>query len=381
MISVSMIVGNEPEIKKEIKSEDNVLETDDIYYERNVPFNKISNSMLLFHMLVKSQLYNKPPLVGKPGSKFQSRGALLELACGQAGDLTNWKYSKYQFVLGIDLVKSNIYTSKGSYAKLIREHKKQLNYNKKTGRNFSLIDMAFVVGDCTLDIKNGEAAIDKESKDLLKIIMNPVKKQQNLNIYERVLAGKGKDKFNVISCMFAIHYFFESETKLEQFLSNVSDNLQQDGLFFATFMDGSSVEAKLKTKKNGIIEGRKNFDEYSVPVWAIIKQYTNEKYYNKKIDVFIENTQKLIREYLVNFEFLVTKAKEYGLELEETELFSETYEKIKKDFEKPELIKNKFNLFEAWRIEDHKNSLKELETNEISKGFSFLNRWVIFKKV
>jgi hypothetical protein len=284
-------------------------------------------------------------------------------------------------VLGIDLVKSNIYTSKGSYAKLIREHKKQLNYNKKTGRNFSLIDMAFVVGDCTLDIKNGEAAIDKESKDLLKIIMNPVKKQQNLNIYERVLAGKGKDKFNVISCMFAIHYFFESETKLEQFLSNVSDNLQQDGLFFATFMDGSSVEAKLKTKKNGIIEGRKNFDEYSVPVWAIIKQYTNEKYYNKKIDVFIENTQKLIREYLVNFEFLVTKAKEYGLELEETELFSETYEKIKKDFEKPELIKNKFNLFEAWRIEDHKNSLKELETNEISKGFSFLNRWVIFKKV
>ena len=380
-ISVSMIVGNESTAKKDGESEDNVLETNDIYYERNVPFNKISNSMLLFHMLIKSQLYNKPQLIGKPGSKYHSRGTLLELACGQAGDLSNWKYSKYQFVLGIDLVKSNIYSSKGSYAKLIREHKKQLAYNKKTGRNYSLIDMAFIVGDCTLDIKNGEAAIDKESKDLLKIIMNPVKKQQNLNIYERVLAGKGKDKFNVISCMFAIHYFFESETKLDQFLRNVSDNLQQDGLFFATFMDGSSVEAKLKSKKSGIIEGRKKFDEYSVPVWAIIKQYTNEKYYNKKIDVFIENTQKLITEYLVNFEFLVAKAREYDLELEETELFSETYEKIKKDFENPDLIKNKFNLFEAWRIEDHKNSLKELETNEISKSFSFLNRWVIFKKV
>jgi hypothetical protein len=380
MISVSMIVGNET-LKKDIKIDDNVLETDDIYYERNVPFNKISNSMLLFHMLIKSHLYNKPTLITKPGTKYQTRGTLLELACGQAGDLSNWKYSKYQFVLGIDLVKSNIYSSKGSYAKLIREHKKQLAYNKKTSKNFSLIDMAFVVGDCTLDIKTGEAAIDEESKDLLKIIMNPVKKQQNLNTYERILAGKGKDKFNVISCMFAIHYFFESETKLEQFLRNVSENLQQNGIFFATFMDGSSVEAKLKSNKKGIIEGRKKFDEYSVPVWAIIKQYTNEKYYNKKIDVFIENTQKLITEFLVHFDFLVSKAKEFGLELEETELFSETYEKIKKDFNNDELIKTKYNLFESWRIEDHKNSLKELETNDISKTFSFLNRWVIFKKV
>jgi hypothetical protein len=377
MISASMIVGNEI-IDKIEEIEDNVLETDDIYYERNVPFNKISNSMLLFHMLIKSHLYNKPPLAG---AKYQTRGALLELACGQAGDLNNWKYSKYQFVLGLDLVKNNIYSSKGSYSKLIREHRKQLSYNKKQGKNFSLLDMAFAVGDCTLDIKTGEAAIDTESRDLLKLIMNPVSKQKNLNIYERVLAGKGKDKFNVISCMFAIHYFFESETKLEQFLKNVSDNLQTNGLFFATFMDGISVENELAKSKKGIIEGRKVFDEYSVPVWAIIKQYNKETYYNKKIDVFIENTQKLISEFLVNFDFLVTKAKEFNLILEDTELFSESYEKIKKDFEKPELIKTKYNLYENWRIEDHKKSLIELETNEISKRFSFLNRWVVFKKI
>jgi hypothetical protein len=181
--------------------------------------------------------------------------------------------------------------------------------------------------------------------------------------------------------MFAIHYFFESEMKLEQFLKNVSDNLQTNGLFFATFMDGVSVENELAKSKKGIIEGRKVFDEYSVPVWAIIKQYNKETYYNKKIDVFIENTQKLISEFLVNFDFLVKKAKEFNLILEDTELFSESYEKIKKDFEKPELIKTKYNLYENWRIEDHKKSLVELETNEISKKFSFLNRWVVFKKI
>jgi hypothetical protein len=120
-----------------------------------------------------------------------------------------------------------------------------------------------------------------------------------------------------------------------------------------------------------------------VPVWAIIKQYKNEKYYNKKIDVFIENTQKLITEFLVSFDFLVKKAKEFDLILEDTELFSETYEKIKKDFEtdNSDIYKSKYNLFENWRIEDHKKSLIEFEANELSKTFSFLNRWVIFKKI
>ena len=384
MITASMIVGNEEIKNGDIEIIDNVLETDDIYYERNIPFNKISNSMLLFHMLIKSSLYNKPQLYKLPNKNMSVRGPLLELACGQAGDLNNWKYSKYSFILGLDLVKSNIYSSKGSYAKLIKEHRKQLSYNNKTGKNFSLIDMAFAVGDCTLNIKTGEAAIDPESRELLKIVMNPVSKQQNLNTYERILAGKGKDKFNAISCMFAIHYFFESEMKLEQFLKNVSDNLKTDGLFFATFMDGSSVESALSKSKKGIIEGRKNFDDYSVPVWAIIKQYNIEKYYNKKIDVFIENTQKLITEFLVSFDFLVKKAKEFDLVLEDTELFSETYEKIKKDFEidnSNEIYKNKYNLFESWRIEDHRKSLLEFEENELSKTFSFLNRWVIFKKI
>jgi hypothetical protein len=383
MITGEMIIGNGEKIA-DVNVNDNVLETDDIYYERNVPFNKISNGMLLLHMLIKSHLYNKPVSFKPANKNQQTRGNLLEMACGQAGDLNNWKYSKYSFVLGIDLVKSNIYTSKGSYAKLMNEHRKQLTYNQNKNKNFSLLDMAFAVGDCTLNIKSGEAAIDPESRELLKLIMNPIEKRKNLDVYERTLVGKCKDKFNVVSCMFAIHYFFENETKLEQFLNNVSTNLQKNGLFFCTFMDGKSVEVELEKEKTGMIEGRKNFEEYSVPVWAIIKQYTNEKYYNKKIDVFIENTQKLITEYLVDFEFLIKKANEFNLELVDTELFSETYEKIKLDFEKEntnDVYKIKYNLYEAWRIDEHKKSLTEFETNDISKKFSFLNRWVVFKKI
>jgi len=380
MISMSMITGIE-DIKNIDMKEDNILESDDIYYERKVPFNNISNSMLYYHMLIKSILYTSPKLI-KINNK-PTRGTLLEMACGQAGDFNNWKYSKYSFVLGLDLVKSNIYTSKGSYARIFREHKKQLTYNNKTGKNFQLLDMAFVVGDCTLDLKTGEAGIDDDNKKLLKLVMNPVMKQQNLEIYERAIAGRGSEKFNAISCIFAIHYFFENNEKLEQFLRNVSDNLQNGGLFYATFMDGITVEKELEKSKKGIIEGRKKLDEYSIPVWAIIKKYNKETYYNKKIDVFLELTQKLITEYLVNFEFLVKKAKEFKLELEDTELFSESYEKIKKDFENNnnnEIYRNKYNLYENWKIDEHKKSLEEFDSNDITKKFSFLNRWVIFKK-
>ena len=42
---------------------------------------------------------------------------------------------------------------------------------------------------------------------------------------------------------------------------------------------------------------------------------------------------------------------------------------------------SKYNLYENWRIDDHKKSLLEFEDNTISKAFSFLNRWVIFKKI
>ena len=62
----------------------------------------------------------------------------------------------------IDIVRRLGKESYGSHAKLINEHRKQLTYNQNKGKNFSLLDMAFAVGDCTLNIKTGEAAIDPD---------------------------------------------------------------------------------------------------------------------------------------------------------------------------------------------------------------------------
>ena len=168
--------------------------------------------------------------------------------------------------------------------------------------------------------------------------------------------------------MYALHYFFESEEKLHGFLNNVSSNLKTGGSFVTTFMDGDSVERALGNE--GIVEGRKVLNNTDIIIWAIIKRFTNEVNYNRKVDVFIENTQRLIPEYLVKFDFLIQKANEFGLELVESELFSQTFMKYRDNIDK--------NVNKQSSLD---KSILELDKDEIQKKFSFFNRWAIFKKI
>ena len=107
------------------------------------------------------------------------------------------------------------------------------------------------------------------------------------------------------------------------------------------------------------------FDKNSLNNLKYFK-YLQEKY-GKQIGVFIENTQKLIPEYLVSFETLVKKAKEHGLEILDTEMFSTTFQKLK--------MKNEDNSIML------ANAISEMDKDDVLKEFSFFNRWCIFKKV
>lgn len=365
-VTEAMIVGNEPVFTKDAPDdiEKRLLDTDDIYYAREIPRDSLlSVNMLNFHNQgIKRNLYMKPP----------KKGLLLELACGQAGDMNRWVDAGYSFVLGVDLVKNNIYNPRyGAYSRMI---KRNMQYRKKEdNEKISYIDMVFAVGDCGVSLKDGMAASlleDKDSEKILKIVLNRQGKQ---DIPYRYIAGKGANGFDVVSCMFAIHYFFETEERLDGFLANVSSNLKQGGMFITTFMDGKTVEEKLN--ESDIIEGRKKLEGdtnvRTVPVWAIIRRYNKdmETKYNKRIDVYIENTQKLIPEFLVNYELLIEKAKLFNLELYETEMFGQTFNKMKEQMPDNEESKQ--------QIDKH---IMLLDQDTIQKEFSFLNRWLILKK-
>ena len=360
-VSKEMITGIAPLINKDIPEDiqSKNLEADEVYYSRSIPRRSlISYNMLTFHNIGINEMLYKKPL---------KKYSLLDLACGQSGDMSRWISAGYKFVLGIDLVKENIYKgNEGAYARLLKEYGK---FNKSRGKETSMfLNAVFAAGDCALDIKSGTAGVDEESKEILKIVMssNP----RITKPYYKYIAGKGANKFDVITCMFAIHYFFENQKKLEGFLNNVSSNLKKDGVFICTFMDGESVERELEASKDKkMVEGRKTLNGVNILVWAIIKRFTDEINYNKKVDIFIENTQRIIPEYLVNFNFLIEKTKEFDLEVEETELYSETFNKIKSTIPENEELQTSL----------HKNIL-ELDKDPVQKQLSFINRWVVFKK-
>jgi len=378
-VTEAMIIGNEP-ISLVNENEDKLLETEDIYYSRNIP----REALLSYHMHqfhnqgIKSMLYTKPKV----------KGSLVELACGQGGDMSRWFNNGYKFILGIDLVKNNIYNPRsGAYSRMLNGRN---NFVKKVENSDKLefTDMVFAVGDCSKNIItgdcskniikdiNGNYVDDKDSVNLLKIIFN--KKNSGEEKYYSHVAGMGLKKFDACSCMFSTHYFFKSEETLNGFLKNVSSLLKKDGVFFCTFMDGKSVENALNETGGDIVEGKKKLydnledDKNTQPTWAIIRRYNQEyeSMYNKKIDVFIESTNRFIPEYIVHFETLVEKCKEFNLEIEETEMFSETFNKIK------DSIPDKDNITEQL----HKD-IMILDKDDIQKKFSFLNRWCIFKKI
>jgi hypothetical protein len=342
--------------------EERLLGTDDVYYAREIPRQHLlSVHMLNFHNHgIKKMLYEYP----------QRKDALLELACGQAGDLPRWREGDYRFVMGVDYAKDNITNpSEGSYARMLKQRfavKRLVQGVEK----MVYTDMVFVVGDCAKQLANGEAAkgLDSESEEVLRILYNHKTAQEP---YFDRLRGRAAKQFTVASCMFAIHYFFQSEDRLNGFLYNVSSNLRKNGVFLATFMDGNRVHTLLETSAKGVVEGRKM--DGAVPVWALIQRYQGwseeQGYFGKVVEVFLENTNHLIPEYLVNFELLVRKAKEYQLELVDTGMFSDTFAKLLAEAESKD----------AQRTKLHEDVLA-LKNDSVQTQFSFLNRWVIFKK-
>jgi SAM-dependent methyltransferase len=364
-VTNAMIIGNEPVYNKEASDLEceRLLDTDDVYYSRNIPRDYLlSLHMLNFHNQgIKKQLYEKP----------SKKGSLLELCCGEAGDMNRWLDSGYNFIMGIDLVKNNVYNPRsGCYSRML---KRRTQFMKSTDKKVYFPDMVFATGDCAVPIKNGQSGTavgDAESSKIMKIVMN---RQSSVDSHVKYIAGKGADGFDAISCMFAVHYFFESEQKLDGFLDNVAQNLKKNGVFFCTFMNGDKVEKEIMGNGGDMIEGRKLYTDYQhgMPVWAIIRRYAKDtsSLYGKKIDVYIENTQKLIPEYMVSYKLLVDKAKDRGLDLIESEMFEESFNKLKA--KRPESQEDYTHLDQ---------DIIELDKDDIQKQFSFLNQWAIFKK-
>jgi len=383
----------------------------DVYYRKSDRSRdeQVLTHMNNFHNLgVKQMLYKKST----------DRGALLELACGKGSDMGRWRWpdgegnetssGPYRFVLGVDYSKDNIQNpTDGCYSRLLNGNRSPLFKKIKGAESTAMYsdamtmpDFVFAVADCSKDIASGVASrSDLSSQQLIKFLFdNGSKKSIPMPIQTAFkkkqpkmmnLHGRADKGFDVVSCMFAIHYFCESEAKLNGFFENVARNLKPDGLFIATFMDGASVMKKLRnaasketsTSPMVMIEGnlkdKNGIDNPQYRIWAIkarrdILGLGNGIELGTEIEVFVESINKLTPEYLVDYDTLKRVAGTHGLVESEgdggsgTGMFEETLNDLKKTRQNGPLT----------------NAISFLgqPQNGAILEFSKLNRWIVFKK-
>uniref|UniRef100_A0A1D2AEU8 mRNA (guanine-N(7))-methyltransferase n=1 Tax=Auxenochlorella protothecoides TaxID=3075 RepID=A0A1D2AEU8_AUXPR len=138
-----------------------------------------------FHNYIKRHLINR-----------FAKGAprLLDLACGRGGDIWKWIDAGIPCVKGIDLSPHEIEEARARFSEAqARKSELSLDYSFEASPELGL-------SEC------------KES-----------------------------ERYDAVTCMFAVHYFFVAEKALKQFLHNVSINLKPGGYFFGTVPDGRRV--------------------------------------------------------------------------------------------------------------------------------------------
>lgn len=270
---------------------------DDAYYKDNLKRSmRVYNDVYNFHLRIKDNLYEKNI------SKDQT---LLELGSGQAGDLSRWKKSHVSKVVAVDISEQNIISpTKGAAIRYLKD--KQAN-----PRDY-IPPVLFVQGDMTV-----YPLFEQEDKYLQILTGSAVASTPYLAQFEKL------NKFDVISCQFAMHYACESPELFRSFVKNIHKYLDSTGAFFGTCWDGKSVYSLLVGKKTHLFT-----DSSKNVAGEIVKQYVDSGWsatFGQKIQVTMESFDKPAVEYLVPFEKVVEIFEEEGFILAETHMFEEIY--------------------------------------------------------
>jgi len=340
-----------------------VVGDDDVYYNRSGESK--TRALRDFHNLyVKRKVIMS---VCHPGNK------LIDLTVGKGGDFSKWIASKLSFVFGVDVARDNIEN------RLDGACARYLNYKKTTK---AVPAALFVHANSGLNVRSGEACFTDKGREIVRAVFGEGPKDEKKlgrGVYKNY--GQGEKGFNVVSCQFALHYFFENVKMLHNFLRNVSECCRTGGYFIGTCYDGREVFKMLEDKKQGEsvskhVDGKK--------IWEVIKQYDSDTLENDAtsvgmaIDVYQETINKTFREYLVNFNYLDKLMGEYGFEKAssaETKgiggrsvgTFTDCYYLMKSEISKDPALEKEYG--------------RSMDMTSAEKTVSFLNNYFIYKKV
>lgn len=283
-----------------------INEEEDSYYSRDVVQYREKSATISLQNFHNKFIKNKL-LLGNVCEFLRQNGNnninLLDLACGRGGDITKWRDNGIDTVVGIDLFRNNIMDEKdGAYARYDFYKNKQDSIGK-------LPKMYFLVGDVTKTINDTSAFSDSTFKELYNKLWNP---------NEEYKTHFNKNKFDVISAMFSLHYFLKNKPSMDNFIQNIDTNLKKGGFFIGACFDGNRIFEILKDIPFG-----SSVDEYKSGklIWKIIKNYKDDTFESDdssiglSIKVLIYSIGQIIEEYLVNFDYLIERFKMHNIQV------------------------------------------------------------------
>lgn len=344
-----------------------IMADEDVYYNRDASSTK-TKAMRDFH-----NLYVKKRLITSVAKKGDT---LIDFACGKGGDFSKWISANLSFVFGIDVSKDNLENRlDGACVRFLNNRKK-----------FKHMPYAlFVNGDCRQNIRNGNALLNDKALQITKAVFGEGSKDESKlgkGVYRQY--GKGMNGFNITSCQFALHYFTGDRETFRNFMVNLAECTTLDGYFIGTSYDGKEIFKMLSKKQQG--ESIVIMDD-DIKIWEIQKEYGSQMFKDSisslgyKINVFQESINKMIPEFLVNFDYLNQVMEDFGFKLitreeaqhiglpEGSGMFSELFENMM------EQIKRDRRLRDSDEYKDSKNM------NWYEKKISFLNRYFVYKKI
>lgn len=359
-VTIDIISGREP-----LKIDASEAIDADMYYNRlESRDNSASKHMLDFHNYWVKNMNMVDKFKGKAKSVF-------DIACGKGSDRDKYWKAGFRTIVGVDKSEDNIVNPKdGAYARLLQQIKKGYVTLKPEDK------IVFLPIDCSkvIDANYINSIKDEQTRNVIKLVWG----HESITGLEKY-HGIVSNKFDVVACQFAIHYFFENRVILDAFITNVASVLKDGGYFIGTCLDGAIVDQAMKQAKTAFGQSISGTINDRV-LWDIRRSYEKfdnddrNKNYGLRIDVYMETINKRFSEYLVDFNLLEMELAKKGIrpltadECKELNItaYSGSFEKLFSLMLKSDL--RSYHIKQATEMTDEE------------KKYSFMNRYFIFKK-
>lgn len=347
-----------------------VSEVPNAYYTSKLRFGDGGmSSMRDFHHWVKST----DLLLRLKGSSTRS---LFDIGCGRGGDLHSWIKLGVTRVLGVDLYSAGIVDPDNGANVRIMEMKK-----KSRGQAFPRIVLLPMDASKLLDAEQIDA-MDADSGDrkVAQVVWSLVDVSSVTDDRLRRFHGFATGGFDVVSCQFAIHYFFSTPDTLRAFAYNVSRHIRRGGCFVGTCMDAHRVNEAFGTKRciHGVGDGK--------IIWRIQRVYdkfdTNADCKGNtglRVKVYVQSIGQVIEEFLVDYRLLKLAMREVGLVPPNTQQLKDLGLDEKEAEGGTSLFDASFRRMTREHDKDKRVS-SAMKMTDDEKSFSFMNRWFIFVK-